>query len=495
MLQKHPLQHVFKDSSTDFSCRTMPAAHPNLGIPHLYCIELILERTHVLTRSRHGLLARVRRGQSSRPAAFAPAAAAHVGPRRGVSAGRGGQAWQPAGQPAGTDKPRLARTVLDYGRPAAAGCRAPGPSVPISPRRGDTVPAVTAPRGPGRAVAPTAAVTGSHHASIRLPTRSHLVPRSRRPSQLPPGRGLPARPRARSRGGAALPGGRPGLARRTPPHTARRGKAGPAGGASGSRGHKAALCPVRAAQEPRRGRHLLSRWRREEGRQQAGAGEGRRRGGRPSRAAAGRTRLPSGPPDRSRSPALRKAARSRRGPGDRTKRQHGGDGGEGEERRGSREASGARGQGGGRGRAALTGIWLLIEDCSLIIQPGCGRHRRGQEEQNQEEEEEEALEAAELPAGVRRRRRRGEGPYSGCGGRAALRAAPGGRGCTRRDTRRRLPHERPGPHLSRASLTSGAATQSTAPSARLGRARGRGGRDAGGVGGRERRRRPAGTGS
>ncbi|XP_074394567.1 uncharacterized protein LOC141728621 [Zonotrichia albicollis] len=117
------------------------------------------------------------------------------------------------------------------------------------------------------------------------------------------------------------------------------------------------------------------------------------------------------------------------------------------ERRGSREASGARGQGGGRGRAALTGIWLLIEDCSLIIQPGCGRHRRGQEEQNQEEEEEEALEAAELPAGVRRRR--GEEPYSGCGGRAALRAAPGGRGCTRSDTRRRLPHERPAPPLAR----------------------------------------------
>ena len=44
--------------------------------------------------------------------------------------------------------------------------------------------------------------------------------------------------------------------------------------------------------------------------------------------------------------------------------------------------------------AALTGIWLLIEDCSLIIQPGCGRHRRGQEERNQEEVE--ALEAAEL---------------------------------------------------------------------------------------------------
>lgn len=165
---------------------------------------------------------------------------------------------QPDSQPP-TDKPRLARTASGYGRPAAAGCRALDClSIPISLRRGDTVPAVTAPRGPAQAVAPTAAVTGSHHAPIRLPTRSHLVPQSRRPARLPPGRGLPARPRARSRGRDALPGGRPGLARRTPPHRARRGE-GRAGGASGSRGHKAALCPVRAAQEPQRGRHLRSR--------------------------------------------------------------------------------------------------------------------------------------------------------------------------------------------------------------------------------------------
>lgn len=78
---------------------------------------------------------------------------------------------------------------------------------------------------------------------------------------------------------------------------------------------------------------------------------------------------------------------------------------------------------------ALTGIWLLIEDCSLIIQPGCGRHRRGQEERNQEDAE--ALEAADLPEGVRRRS--GAGAYSCddgsgrlCGWRGADAATQGG---------------------------------------------------------------------
>lgn len=46
----------------------------------------------------------------------------------------------------------------------------------------------------------------------------------------------------------------------------------------------------------------------------------------------------------------------------------------------------------------LTGIWLLIEDCSLIIQPGCwGRHRRGQEELSRREEEEAAAVAEVVP--------------------------------------------------------------------------------------------------
>lgn len=51
--RNNPLQHVLNDSSADFSCQTIPAAHTSSGIPHLYCIELILERTHVLARSRH----------------------------------------------------------------------------------------------------------------------------------------------------------------------------------------------------------------------------------------------------------------------------------------------------------------------------------------------------------------------------------------------------------------------------------------------------------
>lgn len=45
--------NMYSMTSADFSGRTMPAAHPSSGIPHLYCIELILERTHVLARSRH----------------------------------------------------------------------------------------------------------------------------------------------------------------------------------------------------------------------------------------------------------------------------------------------------------------------------------------------------------------------------------------------------------------------------------------------------------
>lgn len=95
---------------------------------------------------------------------------------------------------------------------------------------------------------------------------------------------------------------------------------------------------------------------------------------------------------------------------------------------------GTRG-GGRRVAAALTGIWLLIEDCSLIIQPGCGRHRRGQEEQKQEDAE--ALEAAELPEGVRRRS--GAGAYS-CGGRRLCGLARRGRGGSRGEPGRRLLH-------------------------------------------------------
>lgn len=268
--------------------RTFPAEQCRLhtrvrAYPTSTAIELILERTHVLARSRHRLPARARRRQSSRRPPWprppprtwgrgggrAPAAGAEPGNRPGS---------QP---PAG--KPRHARTAPGYGRPAAA----PGQAVPVSPRHGDTVPAVTAPRGPGRAVAPTAAVTGSHHASLRLPTRSHLVPRSRRPARLPPGRGLPARPRARSSGRAALPGGRPSPARRGKGRAGMRGKRQPS---SQSR-----FVPSWAAQEPRRDRHLLlSRWTRGGSRraQERGAGG---QGGRPRRAAAGRARLPSGP--------------------------------------------------------------------------------------------------------------------------------------------------------------------------------------------------------
>ncbi|XP_062482100.1 uncharacterized protein LOC134167449 isoform X2 [Pezoporus occidentalis] len=118
-------------------------------------------------------------------------------------------------------------------------------------------------------------------------------------------------------------------------------------------------------------------------------------------------------------------------------------------------------------RATLTGIWLLIEDCSLIIQPGCGRHRRGQEEQNQEDAE--ALEAAELPEGVQRQS--GDGPYS-CGGGRLCGMARSGRGCTSRDTRRRLPHWRPRTHpLSWTSPMAVSLAQLEAPPARGGRQR------------------------
>lgn len=122
--------------------------------------------------------------------------------------------------------------------------------------------------------------------------------------------------------------------------------------------------------------------------------------------------------------------------------------GEGGERRGRGAEPGTpggarvRGQGacqcagGRRVAAALTGIWLLIEDCSLIIQPGCGRHRRGQEEQKQEDAE--ALEAAELPEGVRRRS--GAGAYSCGGGGRLCGLARRGRGGTRGEPGRRLLH-------------------------------------------------------
>lgn len=83
--------------------------------------------------------------------------------------------------------------------------------------------------------------------------------------------------------------------------------------------------------------------------------------------------------------------------------------------------------------AALTGRRLLIEDCSLIMQPGCGRHRRGQEERSR------AADEARLErAGGARRGGGGDGAGAcscggGWGGSAARAAGGGGRSCSTTD--------------------------------------------------------------
>lgn len=101
-----------------------------------------------------------------------------VGRRAGVHGP--GPAAPPRRAPRG--KPRLARQAAGSGRPRRrASRRAPG-LARLSP-------AATPPRGPGRAVAPTAAaVTGSHHASIRAPDAEPSCPPQPPPG---PGPGLP----------------------------------------------------------------------------------------------------------------------------------------------------------------------------------------------------------------------------------------------------------------------------------------------------------------
>lgn len=360
----------------------------------------------------------------------------------------------------------------------------------LSPARG---------RCPSRDTAPRAGPSPQLRRSrVRITLRSGsrrgaiLSPAAAARPQPPPGRGLPA-PAGLTRPRGAEPRLQGRCPSRRPPspaqHDRRRqtdtGGASPGGRGRRQPGFQRGFVPGpghSGAAERSPPLHLPV----EKGRRAPARGSRRRRapgaGGRPGRAAVGLDRLPCGPHRRSHSPALREAARSQRDPGYRTKRQHGGDrrGGQGEKRgsraqKGSRQGArpagrGAGGSGPGRGaRAALTGIWLLIEDCSLIIQPGCGRHRRGQEDQNQEDAE--ALEAAELPEGVRRRS--GTGPYSCSGGRLC-RLARSGRCCTRGDTRRRLPHKRPGPApRSRTSATSVAPAQLEAPPARPGRELGR----------------------
>lgn len=197
------------DSSADFSRRTMPAAHPSSGILHLYCIELILERTHVLARSRHWLSARVRRRQSSRPAAFAPAAATHVGPRRGASAG---QAWQPSrpraspglsGQPRATAAPQPRDSAL----PACLPQSLPGAEAPSRPWQRPAGQAGPSPRLRRSRVRITPR-SGSRRGAILSPgaaARLGFPPAGG--SRLGPGRGAAA--------AEALPfpaGGRPGPA-------------------------------------------------------------------------------------------------------------------------------------------------------------------------------------------------------------------------------------------------------------------------------------------
>lgn len=284
-----------------------------------------------------------------------------------------------------------------------ATARLPARSLPLSPRPG---------LAPGRPAAPP-----DRQAPVGKP---RLVPASRapraasRPCSLrrcrpaSPRRGQPDR-RLR-RGGHGFesrsrqaPDAEPSCTPRPPPGPAfpRQGAPGPAGpppsGAAFRHELRAAAGAGRAAGGTAGNAHEAASW-------PARAARRRRTDtaverGRESETQHGRARpLP--------------AAR----PGNRTKSQHGG--GRGVRERSGREARSRRTRAAGRGAgvraraAALTGIWLLIEDCSLIIQPGCGRHRRGQEERNQEEVE--ALEAAELPEGVQRRSE--AGAYSCDGG-------------------------------------------------------------------------------
>lgn len=254
-----------------------------------------------------------------------------------------------------------------------------GLGLPVSPRGGDAAPARTPPRGPGRRPS-----CGGHGFASRFDQVLDAEPSC--PPEPPPGHGLPPaggsrappchRPdTAQGRGspgcrGAALSSGQPPApAQQTPPDRQRRGKAWPAGGAGGSQAHKAALCPGRAAGEPRRGPPSFSPGRAGGDHRQARAGEGRW---------GGRKGEPRARPGWLSSPAARPrgatARRCEKPPGagvaraTRTKRQHGGArgwGGGGEERCGSWAPAGSQGSarpgrrgagagGPGRGQAGET---------------------------------------------------------------------------------------------------------------------------------------------
>lgn len=270
---------------------------------------------------------------------------------------------------------------------------APPRPPPLAHASGQAGACPSAPRARGRAERHVKAAGGrrllllvlppgrSRASSPRLPPRSHLVPRSRRPAPASPRQGAPGLPQRR---GAAVPAPGGSRHRRRRRQTVMRS----GGQVNPSPGGAARASPARLP----RARTKETTWRRRKG---PGKGGERRREER----------------------ERRRARHARRGEGPRA--------GCGE----------GKGGGGRRVAAALTGIWLLIEDCSLIIQPGCGRHRRGQEEQKQEDAE--ALEAAELPEGVRRRS--GAGAYS-CGGRRLCGLARRGRGGTRGEPGRRLLH-------------------------------------------------------